>query len=85
MSIRSCLIRANTVLHQVALDCRHDTSQDIAPGHPGHRKGRRAWQRAWPVIGEEFLYCVKAAGFADGGGGSRAGMRPPAAPALGRA
>jgi hypothetical protein len=30
--------------------------------------------------GEELLHCVKAAGYADGGCGLRAGIRPPAGP-----
>ena len=36
------------------------------------------------AIGEEFLYCVKATGFAGGHGACRAGMRPAAGPALRR-
>jgi hypothetical protein len=35
------------------------------------------------AIGEEFLYCVKAAGFASRRRGLRTGMRPSAGPALG--
>jgi hypothetical protein len=38
----------------------------------------RCLARAWPAIGEEFLYCVKAAGFAVGGSasGRACGLRP---------
>jgi len=46
---------------------------------PLHRR-----KRCSRCSGEEFLYCVKAAGSADGRAASRAGMRPPAGPTLRR-
>jgi hypothetical protein len=58
-----------------ARQCGYPYAGIPVPGHCALTHGRCA-------IGEEFLYCVKAAGFASRSRGLRTGMRPSAGPAL---
>ena len=79
ISAHAAATRANTVLHQVALYWRASHVAGHRTGTTGTSQRKTCLARcAWSAIGEEFLYCVKAAGSAGGtaASGWACGLRP---------